>query len=79
MDTWDGCIEWDGQYLDATTICDGSTWEFTYLRTDEAGEYDFWGIRVAGDGSNCLTVEQNAPLVLPCVEGAAQEWRTAAS
>ena len=46
----------DGDHLNLGENCGETTWHFTYLRTDEAEDADFWQIRVSGDDNNCLAV-----------------------
>ncbi|MDA1368968.1 serine/threonine-protein kinase [Glycomyces algeriensis] len=74
-----GCIEWDAEQLGFAAGCDGTTWEFTYVRTDDAEQADFWKVRAEGGGNFCLAAVEGAPTLSPCNEGdEQQEWRTAA-
>ncbi|MEU5157684.1 serine/threonine-protein kinase [Glycomyces sp. NPDC021274] len=80
-----GCIEWDAEQVGLAAACDGTTWQFTYVRTDavstgEAEQADFWQVRAAGGGDHCLTAVGGVPTLSPCTEGDEhQEWRTAAA
>ncbi|MDN3241906.1 serine/threonine-protein kinase [Glycomyces tritici] len=80
-----GCIEWDAEQLGFAAACEGTTWQFTYVRTDFAGtgeteQADFWTVRAEGDGNHCLTALEGTPTLSPCTEGDEhQEWRTAAA
>lgn len=82
------CLWWDGEHLNLAERCDETTWHFTYLRTDEEEDADFWQVRASGDGNYCLDLpdEPNtseghySPVLNPCSEGdTGQEWRTAAA
>ena len=86
-----GCLEWeDGEYLNLREACAGTTWQFTYLRTEDTegdDRADFWQIRASGDGDHCLDVPddpnttggESSPVLNPCTLGdAGQEWRTVA-
>lgn len=89
----DMCLYLDGEHLNFGESCDETTWQLTYLRTDEANDADFWQVRAAGDGNYCLDVpdepniegteyteEATSPVLNPCTEGdAGQEWRTVAT
>jgi hypothetical protein len=75
-----GCMEWDGAELTFEEICGDTTWEFTYLRTDEVEDADFWQVRASGDGNYCLTVDGSAPTLSPCTaDDENQQWRTTAA
>ncbi|MDA1361295.1 protein kinase [Glycomyces luteolus] len=73
------CIWWDEEHLNLAERCGETTWQFTYLRTDEAEDADFWQVRASGDGNYCLTVADPAPTLSPCTaDDVNQQWRTTA-
>ncbi len=74
------CLWWDGEHLNLDERCGETTWQFTYLRTDEAEHADFWQVRASGDGDFCLTVADPAPTLSPCTaDDENQQWRTTAA
>ncbi|THV42173.1 serine/threonine-protein kinase [Glycomyces buryatensis] len=77
-----GCIEWRDRedWIEFTDGCiSENDWEFTYLRTDEAEDADFWLITTVG-GDYCLHADEYLPYLRRCIEDEpSQQWRTVAA